>query len=474
MTAKMYDLVVIGSGPAGEKGAAQAAYFGKRVAVVERETVVGGASCNTGTLPSKTLRETALALSSFRSRNLIGVNLAVRRGATVQDFLAHERHVKSAERQAIAENLRRHNVDSYFGEGSFVDPHAIRVSPSDGDPVNLRGDVILIATGSSPIRPPLFEFRHDRVFDSDEIVDLGFMPGRMAVIGGGVIGCEYACTFAALGVEVWLVDGRTDLLEFLDRDIWGILREEMSGLGVRFVTGESVSACACGDDCVSVTLASGRMMEVDAVLVAAGRRANTEGLNLEAAGINADERGRIGVNARYQTEAAHIYAAGDAIGFPALASTSMEQGRLAMVHAFDLKYKTSAAPVLPMGVFTIPEVSAAGETESSLQAKGIGYVAGRAYYDGNARGKIIGDTSGLLKLLFRGSDMTLLGVSVVGEGATELVHVGLMALMMNADHNLFIETCFNYPTLGQLYKYATYDAMGQKNALKQASASEPA
>jgi NAD(P) transhydrogenase len=329
-------------------------------------------------------------------------------------------------------------------------------------PEPLRGDVVLIATGSSPLRPTLFEFDHRRIWDSDEVVNLDFMPGRMAVIGGGVIGCEYACTFAALGVDVFLVDGRTDLLPFLDRDIWDTLRQAMASLGVRFVLGEHVSACAADDGSVRVGVSSGRSLEVDAVLVAAGRQANTKALNLGAAGITADERGRIRVNEHYQTEVEHVYAAGDVVGFPALASTSMEQARLAMVHAFDLKYKKSAAPVLPLGVFTIPEVSAAGETEASLRAKGVPYVVGTARYDANARGKIIGDRLGVLKLLFREPDMRLVGVSVVGEGATELVHVGLVALMVEADQQLFIETCFNYPTLGQLYKYATYDAMGKR------------
>jgi NAD(P) transhydrogenase len=454
-------LVVIGSGPAGEKGAAQAAYFGKRVALVERDPVLGGASCNTGTLSSKTLRESALALSGFHSRELFGVDLAVRRGATVQDFLRHERRVVSAERDAIVANVRRHEIDTYHGLASFADPHTLRVDIEGEEPVFLRGEVILIASGSSPQRPAQFGFDHNRVWDSDQIVNLGFMPGRLAVIGGGVIGCEYACTFAALGVDVYLVDGRTELLDFLDRDVWAVLEKAMIALGVRFMKGERVLECVAGEDGVSLSLSSGRTVEVDAVLVAAGRVANTAHLNLDAAGLKADERGRIGVSEHYQTAVTHIYAAGDVVGFPALASTSMEQARLAMVDAFDLKYKKSAATVLPLGVFTIPEVSVAGETENSLRTKGISYVAGRALYDANARGKIIGDREGLLKLLFREHDMKLLGVSVVGESASELVHIGVMALMLEADHSLFIETCFNYPTLGQLYKYATYDAMGR-------------
>ena len=465
MTARRYDLVVIGSGPAGEKGAAQAAYFGKRVALVEQNSILGGASCNTGTLPSKTLRESALALSGFRSRDLFGVDLAVRRGATVHDFLAHERRVTSAERDAVFENVQRHRIDVYHGLASFADPHTIRVDHEPEAPTLLEAGVVLIATGSSPQRPALFPFDHPRIWDSDQIVNLDFMPGRMVIFGGGVIGCEYACTFAALGVDVYLVDRRTELLGFLDRDIWATLQKAMTSLGVRFVTGEHALECVPGEDAVRITLASGRAIETDAVLVAAGRRANTDDLNLNAAGITVDDRGRLPVNEHYQTEVKHIYAAGDVVGFPALASTSMEQARLAMVHAFDLEYKKTAARVLPLGVFTIPEVSVAGETENSLAAKGVPYVVGRAYYDGNARGKIIGDRSGVLKLLFREHDLKLLGVSVVGETASELVHVGLVALMVEADHNLFIETCFNYPTLGQLYKYATYDAMGKREPL---------
>lgn len=429
---------------------------------MECDSLVGGASCNTGTLPSKTLRETALALSGFRSRQLFGVDLAVRRGATVQDLLMHERKVTSAEREAITENLERHSVDTYAGLASFVDPHTIRVDNGSAEPISLQGDVVLVATGSSPQRPPLFPFDDRRVWESDQIVNIDFMPGRMAVIGGGVIGCEYACLFAALGVDVSLIDGRTDLLDFLDRDVWAVLKEAMGSLGVRFFTGEVIVECTSDPEAVRIALASGRIVDADAVLVAAGRRANTDSLNLEAAGLTADDRGRIPVNGEFQTSVKHIYAAGDVIGFPSLASTSMEQGRMAMVNAFDLKYKKFAAPVMPLGLYTIPEVSAAGATETALKAEGVPFVVGRARYDSNARGRIIGDSQGLLKLLFSEDDMKLLGVAVVGESATELVHVGLMALMLGADHSLFIETCFNYPTLGQLYKYATYDAMGRR------------
>lgn len=457
-----YDLVVIGAGPAGEKGAAQAAYFGKRVAIVERDAV-GGAGCNTGTLPSKTLRETALMLSGLRARDLYGVDLSLRRDATVKDFLTHERHVTAAEQQAVHDNIGRHGIDLYSGAASFEDATTIKVEPLVGAPIYLRAERILIATGSKPIRPPLFPLVDRRIWDSDDIVQMAFMPRRMAVVGAGIIGCEYACTFAALGIEVSLVNARDTLLPFLDEDVREILAREMERLGIRVLSEARVSECQAETDHVHLTLESGEAMEVDAVLVAVGRRGNVDSLGLEQAGVDVSEWGSILVNEHFQTNVPHIYAAGDVVGFPALASTSMEQARLAMVHAFDLKYKKTVGPVLPMGIFTIPEIGTAGETEHRLREQGVSYVVGRAYYAANARGRIVGDTEGMLKLIFSEDDMRLLGVEVIGEGATELVHVGLMGLMMNATSEVFIETCFNYPTLGQLYKYATYDAMGRRS-----------
>jgi NAD(P) transhydrogenase len=453
-----YDLVVIGSGPAGEKGAAQAAYFGKRVALVEREEALGGAAANTGTLPSKTLRETALTLSAFRSRDLYGIDLSLRRQVTVQDLMLRADAVKATERLEIANNIKRHGIDLFRGEGAFTGPNEFRVRHGPRKRTILHADKFLIATGSTPRRHPLFSLDDPRVWDSDQILSLERMPRRMIVVGAGVIGCEYACVFAALGVQVYLIHDREQILPFLDRDICTILQSRMGALGITFLLGDKVASCEPGKRGMSVQL-PGRSISADAVLVAAGRVGNVGGLNLEAAGVNANDDGIIEVNEYFQTPQPHIYAAGDVIGFPALASTSMEQARLAMVHAFDLKYKKSVARVLPLAIYTIPEVATAGETEMSLLAAGQEYIAGRAYYDRNARGKIIGDREGMLKLLFRPSDMKLLGVSVVGEMASEIVHVGLIALMVDADNDLFIETCFNYPTLGQLYKYATYDAM---------------
>jgi NAD(P) transhydrogenase len=452
-----YDLVVLGSGPAGEKGAAQAAYFGKRVALIEREPVLGGAAANTGTLPSKTLRETALTLSGFRARGLYGVDLSLRRQATVKDFLHRERHVVDAERARVGANLDRHRVDTFTGAAAFVDPHTVRVGPR-----TLKGGVFLIATGSSPRRPAEFPADHPHIYDSDSILRLDAMPKRLIVVGGGVIGCEYACTFAALGVEVTLIDGRDVLLPFLDRELSVALKEALVRLGVKVLV-DKVKACRA-DAAVRLELASGAALEADAVLVAAGRTSNTGELGLAAAGLATGERGLIEVDGHYRTKVPHIYAAGDVIGFPALASTSMEQARLAMVHAFDLKYKTDLAPILPYGIYTIPEVAMAGETEESLKAKGVDFVAGRARYDQNARGIIIGDAHGFLKLLFRRDDLRLLGVHVIGEIASEISHIGLTALMAGAGADLFIRTCYNYPTLGDLYKYAAYDAMGRRAA----------
>jgi NAD(P) transhydrogenase len=475
MDTKHYDLVVIGSGPAGEKGAAQAAYFGKSVAVVEREAVVGGAGANTGTLPSKTLRETSLFLSGFRNRDLSGLNVSLKHRVTVRDFLAHEHRVTADERMRILQNLAHHNVDLHRGTGTFVDRNTVAVTPSDGPAVRLRGKVILIAVGSSPYRPAAFHFEDPRIFDSDEILQLEAIPKTMLVVGGGVIGSEYACTFALLGVEVTVVEQRASLIESLDGEVSRTLREQMEAIGIRFFFNDSVASVDNRGPELTVTLKSGTVLKPETVLVSSGRSGNTRSLGLENTGLAVDSRGRVKVNEHFQTEVPHLYAAGDVIGSPALASTSMEQARVAMVHAFNLKYKSDVAPILPYGIYTIPECSMAGATEESLQAHKVPYVVGKASYASNARGHIIGDEKGFLKLLFRFDDMTLLGVHVIGEQATELIHVGLTALLLNQKADLFIQTCFNYPTLTELYKYATYDAMGRRaQALNQPAPSSAA
>jgi NAD(P) transhydrogenase len=454
-----FGLVVIGAGPAGTAAAATASRLGKRVAVVERAAAVGGAAVNTGTVPSKTLRETALALSGLRTRALYGVDLSLRRGATVADFLRHERAVRVGEGEQLRGRLAALGVAVFRGTGRFADPHTVRVTGPDGE-VSLRGEAIVIAIGSCPVRPPVFPFEHDRVHDSDELLDLRALPTSLAVVGAGVIGSEYACMFAALGVPTHLIDGRGTLLPFLDAELSAALETAMRDLGVTFVWNETVAACeAPADGDVRLTLASGRVLSVDQVLVCAGRTSRTAELEPAAGGLVLADKGRLAVDAHYRTNVPHVYAVGDVIGFPALASTSAEQGRVAACHACGSDVLTAVSAVLPAGIYTIPEVSSAGETEEALRARGAEYVVGRAEYAQTPRGKIIGDRTGFLKLLFAPGDLRLLGVHVIGELATEVVHPGVLALTAGATADLFIRTCFNYPTLGELYKIASYDAL---------------
>lgn len=461
MEARNFDLIVIGSGPAGEKGAAQAAYFGKSVALIEKEPVLGGASANTGTLPSKTLRETALFLSGFRNRDLDGIKLVLDHQVTIRDFMAHERAVNERERARIVANLDRHRVEVFRGSASLVDPHTVSVQSASAPAVRLQGDVILIAVGSRPYHPPVFPFEDPRIDDSDTILQIPTIPPSMLVVGGGVIGCEYACVFAILGVEVTVVEQRDRLLGSLDAEVAEAVRQRMESLGIRLFLSDSVESFHAGEG-VEARLKSGAVLNPHTTLISSGRNGNTVGLGLENVGVQVDSRGLIAVDEHYRTTVPHIFAAGDVIGSPSLASTAMEQARVAMVNAFDLKYKDRVATILPYGIYTIPECSMAGETEEGLTAKGIPYVVGKATYDSNARGQIIGDRHGFLKLLFGRDDMKLLGVHVIGEGATELVHVGLTALLLGQGAHLFIETCYNYPTLSELYKYAAYDALGRK------------
>jgi NAD(P) transhydrogenase len=457
-----FDLVVIGAGPAGLAGAIAGGILGARVALVERSSALGGALINTGTIPSKTLRETALALSGYQSRKLYGVDLSLRRGARVADFLYHERHVKTTARANVAERLVRLGITRITGSARFLDSTRVEVvptSPRGGRPRKLHARFVLIATGSRPTRPREFPFEHPQVWDSDEILELERLPRQLAVIGAGVIGSEYASMFAALGAKVDLVDGRETLLPFLDREIARVLTRAMTTLGIRFRWRERVTACrAPARGPIRLTLTSGPSLRADAVLVAAGRRAVVEDLRLEAAGLSTDERGHLHVDARFQTQVPNILAAGDVVGFPALASVSAEQARLAVSTALGHHLKEVLDPLFPSGIYTIPEVSTVGATEEELRAQGVDYVVGRARYADNARGAIIGDSAGLLKLIFRREDMKLLGVHMLGEQATELVHVGLMILLHGGGADALHRACFNVPTLATLYKDAAYRA----------------
>ncbi len=457
-----YDLIVIGSGPAGEKGAAQAAYFKKKVALVEWRPVLGGAGANTGTLPSKTLRETALYLSGFRQRGLFGVEMNLSHRAGVRDLLFRERAVSQEESVRVQQNMHSHAVDVFQGKGRLLDPHTVVVR-RPGTEEKLTGDVVLVATGSRPLHPPLFPFGASGIYDSDTILQMEEVPHSLVVVGGGVIGCEYACTFAALGIPVTLVEPRSPLLNFLDSEMSQRLQDRMSDLGVHFKLPDAVETVDVEEGRITLGLKSGETLQSAAVLVAMGRSSNSRHLGLEEVGVVIAERDRIQVNAHFQTSVPHIYAAGDVIGFPALASTAMEQARVAMAHAFSLYSKDALASTLPYGLYTIPELSMAGETEESLNKLQVPYVVGRASYATNARGQIIGDGGGFLKLIFRREDMKLLGVHVMGEAASELVHIGLTAILLGGTAQLFIESCYNYPTLSETYKYATYNALAQRD-----------
>jgi NAD(P) transhydrogenase len=456
-----FDLIVIGCGPGGEKAGAQAAYFGKRVAVIERAPNPGGSCINTGTVPSKTLRESALYFSGLGQRGLYGIDYSLKENLTVHDFMHHEREVVEMERRRILKNLELHKIEYIQGQASFEDAHTVAVSGR-----KLKGEVILISTGSKPNRPAEISFDDVHTFDSDTFLQMDRIPKSLAVIGGGVIGCEYASIFMALGVKVTLVDGRDRLLPFLDSEISDRLRDRLKELGMNFWFNERPVKVENSTDGAKLTMKSGKVLETEAALFAAGRRAAVDGLALEKAGLAVNDRGYIAVDENYRTAVPNIYAAGDVIGFPALASTSMEQGRVAVCHAFGFQYKQRVASMLPMGIYTIPEISAAGETEDSCKEKKMEYCVGRAHYENNARGHITGDTAGLLKLIFSPADKKLLGLSIIGETATELVHIGMMVLDNGLTINEFIDQVFNYPTLSEMYKYAAYDGLGNLSGHK--------
>jgi NAD(P) transhydrogenase len=456
-----FDLVVLGSGPAGEKAAAQAAYFGKRVAIVEREPCLGGTCTNTGTLPSKTLRESALFLSGLRQRGLHGANYTVEGGITVGRLMYRKERVVAKQTALIAHNIARHHVELVQGTATLEDAHTVCVEKADGTTRRLTGDFVVIATGSSPSRPATIPFDDDAVCDSDTILNLDAIPRSLTVLGAGVIGCEYACIFAALGVEVVLLDARRRLLPFLDGEIASILTQRMTRLGIQILLGEATKAFVVKPGSVRTHLESGKVLETENLLFASGRHGNSTGLGLERLGIATNAAGHIPVNEHYQTVVPNIYAAGDVIGFPGLASTSMEQGRLASCHAFHLGYKTRLAPILPFGIYTIPEVSMAGKTEEWLRENNAKYAVGRASYGNNPRGQIIGDTEGLIKLIFDPDTGKILGVHLIGENATELVSIGMLGMHFEGTIDCFIQSVFNFPSLAEAYKYAAYDGLSR-------------
>ncbi len=455
-----FDLVVIGSGPAGEKGAAQAAYFGKRVCLIERAPKPGGAAVNTGTIPSKTLRETALYFSGLRQRGLYGVDLSLKQNITIGDFMHRERAVIESAWAIIEENIEKHGIVTIQGAARFVDARTVEVSRYGMEPRRVTGEVILIATGSLPLAPVGYAVDGDVIHDSDTLLTLQRIPPSMVVVGGGVIGCEYAGIFAALGVRVTLVNGRGRLLAHLDPDVSDALRQSMTArLGVSIHANVEVTHVSVDNGRAHVTLSDGVVLHTDSVLVSTGRVGNSVPLGVSAIGVKVNERGFIAVDKHYQTAVPHIYAAGDVVGFPALASVSMEQARVAICHAFDLRYKSAVSDVLPYGVWTIPEIATVGESESSLHARELPHEIGRSSFRLNARGQILGDTDGFVKIIFHPEDKRVLGVTIVGETACELIHVGMTVIAYGGSLDYFIQAAFNYPSLADAYKYAAYDGL---------------
>ena len=460
-----YDLLVIGSGPAGQRAAIQAAKLDKRVAVIEKHTVLGGVSVNTGTIPSKTLREAVVDLSGYRGKEFYGLSYAVKQRITVQDLMYRVGAVIRHEIDVTRAQLLRNRVEVLTATASFVDAHTLRLEEVDGNGVRqVTAGAMIIAVGTEATRDPHIPFDGRRVLTSDDILTLDELPRSLAVIGAGVIGLEYASMFAALGVRVTLVDKRRRLLPFVDQEIVDTLAYHLRENRVTLRLGESVSGIESIEDDsgerVRIGLDSGKQIVTEKALYSIGRTGNTARLELGAAGLGCDERGRIAVDARYRTAVASLYAVGDVIGFPSLASTSMEQGRLAACHAFGV-VSSSVPELFPYGIYTIPEISMCGKTEEELTGAGIPYEVGKARYREIARGQIVGDTTGLLKLLFHCQTRQLLGVHIIGEGASELVHIGQAVLAFQGQVDYFVNTVFNYPTLAECYKTAAFDGVNR-------------
>ena len=462
MTEK-FDLIVIGAGPAGEKGAAKAAQYGKRVALIEREPYLGGAGINTGTVPSKTLRETALYFSGLRQRGLYGIDYSLKENLTIKDFMYRERRVVRKERKMIAEHIDEHEITLLHGEGSLKDRNTVLVKSSK-EVKEITGDFTLIATGSSPHHPPGILFDGELIFDSDTILNMKQIPKKMVVVGGGVIGTEYASIFTAFGIRVTLIEPRGRIVSFIDSEIGQRLTDQLLKLGIDFIFDDRMTSIETRKDHVHLTLEKGGKRDFDVALIAAGRESNVQRLGLEQVGVKSGDRGLILVDENFQTNIPNIYAVGDVIGFPALASTSMEQARAAVVHIFNLEYKETLAPFLPLAVYAIPEVSAVGLTEDECREKNIPYLVGRSYYEENARGQIIGDESGMIKLVFAPMDKKLLGAHIIGEQASELIHIASHVMLDGGPIDEFISAVYNYPTLSDSYQYAAYD--GLKNHAK--------
>ncbi|MEZ0490641.1 Si-specific NAD(P)(+) transhydrogenase [Kineococcus sp. TBRC 1896] len=458
-----YDLLVLGSGPGGQKAAIAAAKLGKHAALVDGGSMMGGVCVNTGTIPSKTLREAVVHLTGMSVRDVYGANFRVKQDITMADLSARTTHVTRREAEVVRDQLSRNRVDLYDGMARFTGPNSVVVGAPGVPARHLSADKFVIAVGTRPARPADVDFGSGRVVDSDGVLQLTEIPQTLVVVGAGVIGIEYASMFAALGTKVTVVESRPTFLDFCDSEIVEALKFELRDLRVAFRLGESVVRVQADEQGTVTTLASGKRIPADTVLYSAGRQGATDTLDLAAAGLEADGRGRLVVDKQFRTGVEHIYAVGDVIGFPALASTSMEQGRLAAYHAFG-EQVNSLIELQPIGIYSVPEISYCGHTEDELTRAAVPYEVGVARYRELARGAIVGDSHGKLKLLVSTEDRRLLGVHVVGASATELVHVGQAVMTCGGTVDHLVDTVFNYPTLSEAYKVAALDVTNKMRA----------
>ncbi len=458
-----YDLVVIGSGPAGERAALQAAKLGKRAVVIERKPSIGGVMIHTGTLPSKTLRETVLYIAGLKQRSVYGLQVNLQDKLTVRELMHRKENVIQKEMEVIQDQLTRNGIEVIYGVGCITSPHHVIVSSSSASNRIISAEKIIISVGTRPYHAPGLNVDNHYIYDGESILELDSIPRTLTVVGAGVIGCEYASIFAHLGIKVTLLEPRERLLSFLDTEIADTLVYLMRKYRVRLLLGDGAKDVTIRGEKVVTITDSGRQIISDRLLYTAGRSGNTQDLGLEAVGIETDKRGIIKVDANFQTACPSIYAVGDVIGHPALASVSMDQGRIAAFHAFQgngAKARTINA-IQPFGIYTIPEVSLVGETEESAREKGEEFEVGLSRFHELARGQIMNDQDGLLKLIFRRKDLRLLGVHCIGERATELVHIGQAVMSFNGGIDYFVDTVFNYPTMSEAYKVAALDGMSR-------------
>lgn len=458
---KEFDLIILGGGPAGEKAAAKAAYFNKSVALIEKAKNPGGAGVHTGTLPSKTLKETALFLSGKNDKGIFGIDKNLRREVSIEDFYYRKNLAIQSEVEAINQNLKNHKITVFKGEASFIDNSTINVQGQKD--VQVKGKYILIATGSEPFHPKHIPFDFQRVHDSDSILSLERFPRSICILGGGVIGSEYTTIFSTKEIPVTLIDTRDELLPFLDHEVSRALENSMISDNVSLILNESVESVHLPKDAnqdLEIRLGSGQVLHADMFLFAAGRSGASGNLSLEKAGLKTGKRGCIEVNENYQTKIPNIYAAGDIIGFPALASTSMDQGRIAVSHMFQTEGHKELSRLFPYGIYTIPEVSMVGISEEEAKDRGLAIVTGKSHYANTTRGRILGLEEGFLKLVASKEQGEILGVHIIGQMATEIIHYGLTLVERKLHLEDITAEVFNYPTLHDLYKYAAYDALG--------------